>query len=223
MTLSETMLTNAAMLLSAALLTYLVAGHVWHRVLAPLPAPDPLTFPRAGDRFGSVVEGVQQEVLQVADGMVYGTAVLEPGAAGPPMHTHDGFSETFVVREGTLAIELVDRIVHLSAGERFTVLPGVAHRPFNPTSKRVLLGSDDGPIFPQSFAASLVQLYRLMDTRGTRAITMLLQMSVIDPIADTHLAAMPRALEPVLRFVLGPTARLLGYRNYYPEWALHHG
>lgn len=216
---------NSAMQVMAVLavlvLGYLVIGNLWHRVLAPLPAPDPATFPRAGDRFGSVAEGVSQEVHRVADGMVYGTAMLEPGAAGPPMHTHDGFAETFVVQHGMLGVQFADRVVHLKAGETITIPAGVPHRPFNPTNERVVVSGGEGPTFPLTFAASLVQLYRVMDTRGTHPLTMMLQVSVIDPIADTHLAAMPRAMEPVLRFVLGPAARLLGFRNYYPEWALH--
>ena len=54
----------------AAAATYLVAGNLCHRVLAPLPAPDPATFPRAGDRMVSVAEGVVQEVHDVVDGWI---------------------------------------------------------------------------------------------------------------------------------------------------------
>jgi hypothetical protein len=50
---------------------------------------------------------------------------------------------------------------------------------------------------------------------------MMLQMSVIDPIFDTFLAGPPRPLQRALSFVLAPAARLAGYRNYYPEYALH--
>jgi mannose-6-phosphate isomerase-like protein (cupin superfamily) len=206
---------------ASAAAVYLVVGNLWHRVLSPLPAPDPATFPRAGDRFGSAAEGLEQAIDRIEGGMVFATVVLAPGAAGPPMHTHDGFSETYTVQEGTLSVQLVDRVVQVSPGEQFTVPAGVAHRPFNATQDRVVLGGGDSPIFPVSFAAALVQLYRLMDTRGTHPLTMMLQLSVNDPIADTHLAAMPRAMEPVLRILLAPAARLLGYRNYYPEWALH--
>lgn len=56
---------------------------------------------------------------------------------------------------------------------------GEAHRPFNPPDDEVVLSSTT-PNMPQSFAASLVQLYRVMDKRGTKPATMRLQLSVVD-------------------------------------------
>ena len=199
---------------------YLVVGHLWHRVLAPLPAPDPATFPRAGDRFGSRAEGVEQQVHDVAEGWVVGAVTLAPGAEGPPMHVHYGFSETFAPTTGILHVQLRDRVVRLHPGESLFVPPGMPHRPFNPGDTEVVVAGT-APSFPRSFAAALVQLYRVMDERGTARLTMLMQMSVADPIFDTHLAGVPRAAEQVLRFALAPTARLAGFRNYYPEYALH--
>lgn len=202
------------------LTTYLLVGNLWHRVLSPLPTPDPSTYPRAGDRFVSEAEGVVQEVHRVENGMIYATAWLAPGAEGPPAHIHDGFAETFSPLEGELHVQVHDSVVVLRAGDTLYVPAGTPHRPFNPTNQRVVLGGDR-PVFPQSFGASLVQLYRVMDERGTAPVTMLLQMSIIDPIADTHLADVPRPVESLLRVVLAPAARLAGFRNYYPEWALH--
>jgi hypothetical protein len=77
------------------------------------------------------------------------------------------------------------------------------------------------PIMPQSFAACLAQLYPLLDAHGTAPMHLLLQMSVIDPICDNSLAAIPRPVEAATAMLLAPAARLLGYRNYYPERALH--
>lgn len=204
----------------ALAVAYLVFGHLWHRVLSPLPAPDPLTFPRAGDRYGSTVEGVTQEIEDVRNGWVVLTVTLAPHAEGPPLHVHDGFAETFSPVRGVLHVQLADRVVQLYPGESLTVEAGVAHRPFNPTAEAVVLRSTT-PSMPQSFAAALVQLYRVMDERGAKPAVMLLQMSVADPIFDTHLAAVPRGVQTALFFVLAPVARLLGYRNYYPAYALH--
>ena len=83
----------------AAAASYLVLGNLWHRVLAPLPAPDPATFPRAGDRMVSVAEGVVQEVRAVVDGWIVATSTLAPGAKGPPAHVHERFAETFTPAE----------------------------------------------------------------------------------------------------------------------------
>jgi hypothetical protein len=46
-------------------------------------------------------------------------------------------------------------------------------------------------------------------------------MSIVDPIFDTHLADVPRPMQKLMSFVLAPAARLAGFRNYYPEYALH--
>lgn len=205
---------------SAIVAAYLVLGQLWHRVLSPLPAPDPSTFPRAGDRYGSKAEGVIQEIVDVQDGWVVLTATLAPHADGPPLHMHDGFAETFAPVRGELHVQLADRVVRLQPGESLTVEAGVAHRPFNPTDDEVVLRSTT-PSMPLSFAAALVQLYRVMDERGTKPATMLLQLSVVDPIFDTHLARVPRVMQRALNFALAPLARMLGYRNYYPEYALH--
>jgi mannose-6-phosphate isomerase-like protein (cupin superfamily) len=200
---------------------YLALGHLWHRVVAPLPAPDPATFPRAGDRFGSRPEGFAQEIHAVRDGWVVGTLTLAPGAKGPPLHVHDGFAETFTPTRGTLHVELGDRVVQVRAGDTLRVPPGVAHRPFNPTDTEVVVTSA-GPSLPQTFAAALVQLYRVTEERGADPLTMLLQMSLVDPtMFDTHLAGLPRPVERALAVALAPAARLAGFRNYYPEYALH--
>lgn len=216
MSVAEPILTAA----SAAAAAYLVLGQLWHRVLAPLPAPDPSTFPRIGDRYSSNAERVTMEIVDVRDGWVAVTATLAPHAEGPPLHVHDGFAETFTPLKGVLHVELADRVVRLQPGESLTVEAGEAHRPFNPTDDVVVLSSAT-PSMPHSFAAALVQLYRVMDERGTKPATMLLQLSIVDPIFDTHLARVPRVMQRALNFVLAPLARLLGYRNYYPEYALH--
>lgn len=47
---------------------------------------------------------------------------LDPGAIGAKLHYHRFMDETFIVREGLLTIELIDRQVELAAG-------GVAYAP----------------------------------------------------------------------------------------------
>jgi hypothetical protein len=214
-------LSSPVLLLIALLVAYLVLGNLWHRVLSPFPAPDPSTFPVVGDRFESVRERVVQEIVDIRDGWVVLRATLAPHAGGPPLHTHKGFHENVMPVEGVLHVELADRkVVTLQPGESLHIPAGMVHRPFNPTDTPVVLGGDE-PAMPLSFAASLVQLYRVIDERGGSPLAMMLQMSVIDKIADTEFAGPPRWAQQMLGFVLAPAARLLGYRNYYNEYALH--
>jgi hypothetical protein len=34
----------------AVIVAYLLVGNIWHRVVSPLPTPDPSTFPVTGDQ-----------------------------------------------------------------------------------------------------------------------------------------------------------------------------
>lgn len=199
---------------------YIVAGNVLHHWVFPLPAPDPATYPRTGDEFGSTYEGFHQRVIEVVDGGIVGVLVVDPGAVGPPLHYHKGFAEEFHVREGVLHLELADRVVTLGPGESYRVEPFIEHRPFNPGSERVVIASDK-PGVPQSFAACLVQLYPLLDETKGVSLSVLLQMSVIDSICDTHVADPPGPVLAAMNLFLTPAARLLGYTNYDPHRALH--
>lgn len=203
----------------ALLAGYLVVGNVLHRLVFPMPPPDPTTFPRPGDVLESRSEGFEQHVLSIVDDNVVSRLIVHPGAEGPPLHYHEGFAETFPVLSGTLYIELADGVITVPAGESFRVPPGVAHRPFNPGTEPAIVASEH-PLLPLDFAACLVQLYSLMDERGNGP-HMLLQLAVNDPICDTHLADLPGGTEPLLATVAGPVARLLGYRNYDPDRSLH--
>lgn len=211
---------NAMAWVIALFLVYVIAGNALHRWVFPLPPPDPATFPRAGDTFGSSYEGFQQRVVAVRDDWLVGELVLEPGSVGPPLHYHKTFTETFVVREGTLHIQLADRTITLSPGESYVVPPSTAHRPFNPGVERVVVASGE-PSLPQSFAACLVQLYPILDQAQGMSLNLLLQMSVIDPICDTHVADAPAVVIDGLYLLLAPMARLLGYTNYDAARSLH--
>jgi mannose-6-phosphate isomerase-like protein (cupin superfamily) len=219
----RTRVRKAVLWLAGALLIYVAVGNALHRVVFVLPAPDPATYPRAGDEFGSTWEGFHLRVREVVNGMAVVELRIEPGAPGPPLHFHRGFAEEFTVTEGVLHIELQDRVVTVEAGESFRVEPLVGHRPFNPGTEPVVVASDQ-LLIPQSFAACLAQLYPLLDEAQGVSFSLLLQMSVVDPICDTHLAGPPRAVVALLNWFLAPAARLLGYRNYEPARSLHpHG
>ena len=202
------------------LAVYLVVGNLLHHVVFPPPPPDPATFPRAGDEFGSVYEGFHQRIVDVVDGQVIAELTLAPGAVGPPLHYHRGFAEEFVVQKGTLHLELADGVLTLGPGESYRVEPGVAHRPFNPGSEQVVLASEE-PLFPQSFAACLAQIYPRLDAANGVSFSFILQLSVIDPICDTHPAGAPRPVLAAINLLLAPAARALGYTNYDPGLALH--
>lgn len=214
-------LLRPALVLLAVATSAVALANLAHRVIWPFPPPDPATFPRPGDRLVSRSEGFAQNILAIdAQGRVESELVLAPGAAGPPKHFHEGFTEVFEVREGTLVLELGDETRRLGPGERVSIPPGTPHRPHNPgTTPVVVAGSSHMPL---GFAACLPQIYAIVDgAAAAKGRVMPLQLSVQDPICDTHLADMPRPIARALRVFVGPLARVLGYRNYYPELSLH--
>ena len=198
----------------AALLTgYLLIGNLFHRVIFPMPAPDPATYPKVGDVFGS-----GSEVLKIEDDWVYLRLVMGPHAKGPAKHVHEGFGEHFTVKEGTLTVWVDGKEMDLGPGESYFVPAGTPHKPFNKTDQTVVIAGDK-PTMPLSFAACLVQLYKILEE--TNGLAMGLQMSVIDPICDTQVHGMPNLRSGFLGWLMAPAARMAGYRNYYPEKALH--
>lgn len=210
----------AGKLVAGALVVQLAALIV-HRVIAPMEGPDARTFPRAGDRFASRAEGFSQEILRVDErGRVSLRLVIAPGASGPPKHHHRSFTERFTVREGTLSLEIGSRVLALSAGQSVEIAAGVAHRPFNPTASAVVVEGESA--MPIAFAACLVQLYKIMDGHpDARGRAMPLQLAVNDPACDTHVDAMPAPVERALPWLVGPWARVAGYRAWYRELSLH--
>lgn len=198
------------------ILIYVLLGNALHHWVYPFSPPDPATYPRAGDAFGSTYEGFHIRIIDIVDDQAVIELQIEPGAIGPPLHYHKGFAEEFVVKEGTLHIELADQIVQIEPGESYQIEPYTAHRPFNPGSSQVVVASDK-PVFPRYFAACLEQVYPILDREQGLSLRMALQMSVIDPICDTHVAEAPKPIIFGMNLLLAPAARLMGYKNYLPK------
>ena len=95
------------------ILVYVVLGNALHHWIFPFSPPDPATYPGAGEEFGSTYEGFNVRIIDIIDDYAVIELLVEPGAIGPPLHYHKGFAEEFVVKQGTLHIELVDQIVQL--------------------------------------------------------------------------------------------------------------
>ncbi len=189
------------------LFAYLAIGNLLHRAIFPQTVPDPASYPRVGDLLVSRAEGFTQKVTGIQGEWITGELVIEPNAPGPPLHYHENFDERFFVVEGTLHVRVNDEVKQVGPGESLLVPAGVPHQPFNPTAVRVVLASDH-PSIPITFAACLVQLYTLMDAEPPMSdLDMALQMSVIDPICDTHPGDIPAPMWGLLKAARAPVAR----------------
>ena len=201
---------------------YLIFGIVIDTYVFPAPKPDYANYFRPGDKLLSRFEGFDQTVLGVKDGWMHTRLVVAPNGIGPPEHFHEAFAETFTVKSGTLSILVNGEKKTLRAGEKITVPPMIKHKPFNETSEPVIVESEEEKTLPVEFGYHLSQLYGFMDRypQGPNTLQMLMQLSVYGTEADTYIADGPSlGVQKSMRVIMAPTARVLGYKNYYEEYS----
>lgn len=204
-----------------AVFSYVVAGIAVSELVFPAAKPDVSQYFDPGDHLVSRFEGFDQTVLSVNDGWLHSRLEVAPHAPGPPEHFHEAFSETFTVKSGTLSILVNGEKRTLKAGETITIPPMTRHKPFNETDETVIVESNDPKTLPVEFGYHLSQLYGFMDRfpNGPSTPQIMIQLSVYGSDADSYIAdGPPLGVQKAMRVVMAPTARLLGYRRYYPEY-----
>lgn len=204
---------------------YFVIGIILHNFVFPQEKPDYANYFKAGDKFHSKSEGFNQTILAVNDGWVHLSLEAIPKAVGPPVHIHENFDETFTVKTGELSLLVNGEKRTLKMGESFTIPRGTPHKPFNETNQSVIIESSENvKTMPAEFAYHLSQVYPLGDSLGGKPgnFTIIMQLSVYGNEMDSWLAdAPPIKVQKAMRYLLAPTARLLGYKNYYEEYRIN--
>jgi len=204
---------------------YLIFGIVINEYVFPAATPDYANYFLPGDKLVSKYEGFDQAILGIKNGYLHTRLVVAPNAAGPPEHFHENFTETFTVKNGTLSMLVNGEKRILKAGETISVPPMTKHKPFNETAEPVLVESDDEKTLPVEFGYHLSQLYGIMDTfpNGISMPQMMMQFAVYGTEADSYIADGPSlGTQKAMRVIMAPTARLLGYKNYYEEYKPKH-
>ena len=212
--------------LSAVVVIYILGGAVLSDLVFVQPKIDYANYFRPGDKLFSRAEGFDQTVLSVGDGWIHTRLVVLPNAAGPPEHFHEAFEEKFTVKSGTLSILVNGEKRTLHAGETISIPPMTKHKPFNETAEAVIVESEDPRTLPLEFGYLLSQLYGFMDVypTGPGVPQIMMQLSVYGSDADSWIAdGPPLPVQKAMRFVMAPTARLLGYRNFYPQFKQNGG
>jgi quercetin dioxygenase-like cupin family protein len=203
-------------------LAYVFIGALLDKVIFPEAEPGQDYYPREGQVFVSRSEGFRQTILKRENGLVWTELVLEPYAPGPPEHIHTSLPENFTVTEGTLSLLVNGEKKLLRPGESLLVNPGTPHKPFNETDSRVVVRAPLTPEYAltEEFTVFLAQAYGYFDESesNSQPPKVLLQMSRFSPKYEIWLADPPVPLQKAFYFVIGPTARLLGYRTYYEKY-----
>ncbi len=205
---------------------YFGIGIILDSYVFPEKKPDLASYFRPGDVLHSTSEGFDQTIISVKDGWVHSSLKIQPKAPGPPEHIHTNLVEVFVVKEGTLSIMVNGEKKTVKAGESITIPVGTSHRPFNETDQPVIIENDGSEKdLTVEFAYHLSQLYRVVDEMGGNpsALSMIMQLAVYGTEMDAYLAdGGPIFVQKAMRFLLAPTARLLGYKSYYEEYRMKH-
>lgn len=206
-----------------AVVLLVLVGPLFDRVVFPESEPGPEFVPEVGQIFHSDSEGFTQRVIRRQQGLIWSELTMDPHAPGPAPHVHTAFPERFRVERGTVSVLLGDEVVQLHAGDEYLVAPGVSHRPFNQTDQEAVVLGPLTPEYalPERFGVFLSQAYGFFDAapENSRPPRALLQMSRFSPTYDSWLGGPPVALQRAAFWVVGPIARLLGYRTYYSEYA----
>lgn len=194
------------------LILYLVGGGIlFNHVFPPKPI-DYAAYFEKHQQFASKEEGMQLSIKKLDEKKVYLKVSLEPFAAGLLEHIHQEFDEFFAVEKGTLSLLIHGQKRTLKAGDSILIPKGTPHKPFNETDQMVILNdsTDAHPTMPSHFAYGLSQLYPVMDQHGTKSPKVLLKLAALGFKCDTWVADVPLFPQKVIRWTVGPTARLFG-------------
>lgn len=194
--------------------SYFIIGLIIHHWILPTKTPDYNNYFKVGQSFTSALEGLTQTIVKVDDERLTTDIAIEAKSNGPVIHTHENFDETFIVKRGTLSMQYGTEIKKISAGQSITIPKNTPHKPFNETDSIVLVTSE----MPLDFAYCLSQIYPFWDENAsnTKPPKILFQLSVFGSKFDSYptVDAPPKPVLKALTFLLAPTARLIGYKNY---------
>jgi mannose-6-phosphate isomerase-like protein (cupin superfamily) len=190
---------------------YFIIGGIIFNHLFPSKKPNYLNYFKTKTEFSSKGEGLTNEVKKVENNLAYLKVTIKPMAEGPPEHIHNTFDEFFTVEKGTLSLKINGQIKKLKSCESIKIPKGTAHKPFNETGEIVILNdsTNSSSTMPCEFAYGLAQLYPVMDKYGEKSPKVLLKLAALGNDFDTWAPDAPIPAQKLIRWLLGPSARLL--------------
>lgn len=189
-------------------------GALLHYVLFPEEEPPEWAYARSGFAFETPT-GEKMELvcgtIETGGEFAEARVTVAPGGQPARAHIHPHQEERFEVQSGSLVFLAGDEERPVSAGGSLVVPPGTPHQFFNRTD---VDASFIGRITP---AGKLGLFFGQMS--GLDFKPGFLQMMLFVQAYDAYPASPPPAVVRAMSFLLAPTARLVGYRSFYPEYA----
>ena len=185
---------------------------------------------RCGDFYENKVTGERGVVLR-GDEDSNGQSTLvhmivQPHIAGPGVHIHPRFRESFRVISGRLGTRVGGLQKILAAGEEAAAVPGTSHDFWNAGEEQAHVLLEIMPTYPR-FELMIGTMYGLANAGKTNAKGRpnLLQLATTGrEFQDViQVARPPRPVQRVMFGILGPLGRVRGYRGFYAEYSQPHG
>jgi len=200
---------------------YILISSLLHFVIFPVKYPDFSVYFRPGDILNTYDVGVQQIIERIEGDKAFGKIIFSPMAKGPVEHLHKHFDEVAWIDEGELSVIHNGEKTIYKKGDRMEMKRGVKHKLFNELPVPMILHSDDVIGIPAGFMYATAQLEGLFekDPHNKKIPRVLLHISMLGKHFDiypTGKGSPPPFIIRLLKFLLAPTARLLGYKGYYP-------
>lgn len=205
---------NVTLALATVLVLYVGVGAILHYVVFPEAEPPDWAYPKSGFGFATSTGErfrVVHSAAETGGEFAQSHFDLLPGGHAPREHIHPNQEERFHVLSGTLTVMLNGEEKVVSAGQTLVVPPATRHQPFNRGNAEMRSLAEIRP------AGKLGLFFGQMAGAGPKPG--FLQMMLFMRAYDIYPASPPPALMRVLSFLLAPTARLVGYRSFYPEHA----
>jgi quercetin dioxygenase-like cupin family protein len=207
----------------AFVIAYVGLGALIHFWLVPESGPAPADLPRSGVRIvqrATKNSFVYRRTSVETEGQLFEVDVLlEPGGGSIKMpHVHPRAAERFRVMSGSIRVVLDGQVQHVRVGEEVVVPAGSVHGYENAENGETRLGASFEPADQMDML--FVQLQRAGAMNGERRPSALQMFAFLARYRNTYLAGPPIWFQDVLALLVAPTARLLGYRAYYPPSAV---
>lgn len=200
---------------------YFLAGAILHHWVFPELSPDLKSLPLGGEEIVNRFSG--ERLIFIMTGVETGGEYteneihLQPGGAVPKAHIHLHGDETFSVLSGTLTLVENGNEIVLGPGAVHTIRKGTPHQPFNRGTEPVVARVRITPAGRADLM--LAQVHGFLTERRRSEAEWFLQAMLYSVYYDTFLASPPVWVQKTLSFLISPTARLFGYRSWYPAYS----
>ncbi|NNF36275.1 MAG: cupin domain-containing protein [Saprospiraceae bacterium] len=180
-------------------------------------------MPQKGQILKDTVTGNIYEFIETAED-THGAKVtvkitLNDKGKIAPDHIHLNQDETFEIFQGTMTYTLNGKEHEIKAGESIMLQRNVPHNHYNLSDEPLVFLQTIEPAYDiDYFFETLVGLTN--DGKVVNGQMKFLQAMAIGKYLNSPsmLASIPRGIQRVLINIMGPIARMLGYRALYPKY-----